>query len=69
MLSFKDFITVNYAGGQSEMQDYYAAKRHHGVTIPEEKAELETKLESHWEDSRNKQQKNIQSLHGKAQQP
>lgn len=31
MLSFKDFTPVQYTGGETEMQDRYAFKRHHGV--------------------------------------
>jgi hypothetical protein len=27
MYSFKDFSTVQYAGGETEMQDFYARKR------------------------------------------
>lgn len=31
MLSFKDFTPVQYTDGETEMQDRYAFKRHHGV--------------------------------------
>lgn len=31
IVSFKDFTPVQYTGGESEMQDRYAHKRHHGV--------------------------------------
>jgi len=67
MYSFKDFITVNYTNGQTEMQDLYAWKRHHGL-LPEEGSPQEA-IEKHREDSRAKQKKNIESLHGKANQP
>ena len=31
MLSFKDFLAVQYTGGESEQQDLNAKKRHAGV--------------------------------------
>ena len=30
-VSFKDFTPVQYTGAETEMQDRYAYKRHHGV--------------------------------------
>lgn len=31
IVSFKDFTPVQYTGGESEMQDRYALKRHRGI--------------------------------------
>ena len=39
MLSFKDFTPVQYTGGETEMQDRYALKRHYGVVGQAEEAE------------------------------
>jgi hypothetical protein len=39
MLSFKDFTPVQYTDGETEMQDRYAFKRHHGVVGEEAPAE------------------------------
>lgn len=39
MLSFKDFTPVQYTGGETEMQDRYAFKRHHGIVGEAEDAE------------------------------
>lgn len=38
MLSFKDFLAVQYTGGESEQQDLNAKKRHAGV-VGEDKLE------------------------------
>lgn len=35
-VSFKDFTPVQYTGGETEMQDRYAYKRHHGLVGEED---------------------------------
>jgi hypothetical protein len=42
MLSFKDFTPVQYTGGETEMQDRYAFKRHHGVVGEADRTSSET---------------------------
>lgn len=35
LVSFKDFTPVQYTGGESEMQDRYAFKRHRDLSMDE----------------------------------
>jgi len=42
MLSFKDFTPVQYTGGETEMQDRYTFKRHHGLVGESERTSSET---------------------------